>query len=66
MSKKIVFKINREGNVLIDEVHGYGSGCLDATKFIEKQLGGADEGTRKLTEEFEEPISEEQDRHIEH
>ena len=56
MSKKIVFNINSEGNVTIAKVEGYGSSCLDATKFIESRLGKADEASRELTEEYEEPI----------
>jgi hypothetical protein len=54
MSKKIVFKINKNGDVLIDKVEGYGSGCLEATKFIEGKLGSVDEATRKFTSEYEE------------
>jgi len=56
MSKKIVFKISKDGDVLIDKVEGYGSTCLEATKFIEKALGRADESTRRMTEEYEEPL----------
>lgn len=59
MSKKIVFKINKDGNVIIDKVEGYGSSCLDATKLLERKIGLADESTRKLTSEYEElpPVS---------
>jgi hypothetical protein len=56
MSKKIVFKITKDGDVVVDKVEGYGSSCLEATKFIEKALGKADESTRRMTEEYEEPI----------
>lgn len=56
MSKKIIFKISKDGDVLIDKVEGYGSTCLEATKFIEKALGRADESTRRMTEEYEETL----------
>ena len=54
MSKKVVFKVDKEGNIGIDEVHGYGSACKDFTKSLEDRLGGADESSRKLTSEFDE------------
>jgi hypothetical protein len=57
MSKKIVFRVSKEGNVVIDKVEGYGSSCKDATQLLERALGKADEGSRKLTEEFNEPVS---------
>jgi hypothetical protein len=56
MSKNITFIIDNNGNVKVDKVEGYGAGCLEATKLIEERLGGAEEGTRQLTEEFNEPI----------
>jgi hypothetical protein len=57
MSKKIVFKINQNGDILIDKVEGYGSSCLEATKDIEKALGKVNESSRKMTHEYEEPVS---------
>jgi hypothetical protein len=57
MSKNIEFLIDREGNVKIDKLEGYGSGCLEATKFLEQALGGVDESSRRLTEEINKPIS---------
>ena len=56
MSKNITFIIDNNGNVKVDKVEGYGSSCLEATKLIEERLGGAEEGTRQLTEEFNEPV----------
>jgi hypothetical protein len=56
MSKSIVFIIDKTGNVKVDKVEGYGAGCLEATKLIEDRLGGAEEGTREMTEEYNEPI----------
>jgi hypothetical protein len=56
MSKNITFIIDNNGNVKVDKVEGYGSSCLEATKIIEDRLGGAEEGTRQLTEEFNEPV----------
>jgi hypothetical protein len=56
MSKNITFIIDKDGNVKVDKVEGYGSGCLEATKLIEERLGGAEESTRNLTEEYNEPI----------
>lgn len=66
MSKKIVFKINNEGNVAIAEVEGYGSSCLEATKQIEKGLGLVEEGSRKLTSEYNDPVEQRQEKHIRH
>ena len=66
MSKKIVFKINKEGNVAIDEVIGYGACCLDATKMIEGALGSVDENSRKMTEEFNDPVACDREEHIQH
>jgi len=66
MSKKIVFKINKNGDVVIDKVEGYGSSCLDATKLLERKIGLADESTRKLTSEFEELPPVETDESIRH
>jgi hypothetical protein len=66
MPKKIVFKIGKDGNVSIEQLEGYGSGCLDATKFLERALGQADEGTRKMTEEYEDPVSSSVGEHIQH
>jgi hypothetical protein len=56
MSKRIVFKINKEGDVVIDKVEGYGSSCLEATKFLEKALGAVDEKSRRMTEEYNDSI----------
>jgi hypothetical protein len=64
MSKKIVFKINNDGNVAIDKVEGYGSSCLDATKLIERKLGLADESSRSMTDEYLEPVENEAEEHI--
>jgi len=66
MSKKLTFKIDKEGNVKIENVEGYGSSCLDATKFIEGALGVADESSRKLTEEYHGTVSITDTDHISH
>jgi hypothetical protein len=66
MSKKIVFKIDREGSVKIDKLEGYGGSCLDVTKMLERALGGADESSRKFTEEYNEPSETSTDEHIRH
>lgn len=66
MSRKLVFKIDKEGNVLIDKVEGFGSSCLEATKIIERALGIVDESTRKFTEEFNEPATTDNSEHINH
>jgi hypothetical protein len=55
MSKTMEFSIDPEGAVKIVKVEGFGSGCLEATKFLERALGGADETTRNLTDERNEP-----------
>lgn len=66
MSKKVVFKIDKDGNVKIDEINGYGSGCADLTKFMEKRLGQPMESTRKFTEEYNEPIEADNQEHLRH
>ena len=66
MSKKIVFKISKDGDVLVDKVEGYGSNCLEATKSIERALGRTDENSRRYTEEYNNPVELQQDEHIEH
>lgn len=57
MSKLIEFAVDTEGNVKIANVEGYGAGCLEATKWLEKVLGRADETTRTLTDEINKPAS---------
>lgn len=57
MSKLIEFAVDIEGNVKIANVEGYGAGCLETTKWLEKVLGQADETTRTLTDEINKPIS---------
>jgi hypothetical protein len=64
MSKQIVFKINNEGNVSIASVEGYGSSCMDVTKAIETVLGLTDEKSRKLTHEYDDPVSTDNSEHI--
>lgn len=65
MSKKIVLKISKDGNVVVDSVEGYGSKCLEATKSLERALGSANEASRKMTEEYEECEASAAE-HIEH
>lgn len=57
MSKQIEFSIDVDGNVKIEKLEGYGSGCVEATKFLEKSLGVADEASRQYTDEINKPIS---------
>jgi hypothetical protein len=52
MSKSLTFIIDADGNVRIDKVEGYGAGCLEATKLLERRLGAADLASRKYTEEI--------------
>lgn len=66
MSKKIIFSINKEGNVTISKLEGYGSNCLDATKMLEKALGKADETSREFTDEYNDPVIAENQEKIEH
>jgi hypothetical protein len=65
MSKKIVFKINKNGSVLIDKVEGYGSACKDITSLIEQALGSADESSREYTAEYCDSSSSSNDTHEE-
>lgn len=64
MSKKIVFKVSKDGDVVIDKVEGYGAGCLDITKNLERALGTTSE--RKMTEEYNEPVQNCTGEHIVH
>jgi hypothetical protein len=64
MSKKIVFKVSKDGNASIENVEGFGSSCMDATRFIEYALGSADETSRRLTEEYNEPVEVSGEYHI--
>lgn len=66
MSKKIVFKIGKDGNVSIDKLEGYGSSCLDTTKMLERALGKADEDSRRMTDEYNEDITHDSSDHIRH
>ena len=66
MSKKIIFKINREGEVLIDKLTGYGKGCKEITKILADALGEVDESTRKLTEEYDKPVETNAGEHVSH
>jgi hypothetical protein len=65
MSKQITFVIGKEGDVRIAGVEGYGSGCLDATRLIEERLGGVDNSSRELTEEYNEPLENDSEGQIE-
>lgn len=66
MSKKIVFKISNSGDVSISEMHGYGSGCLDSSAILEKRLGVADESSRVITDEYNEPVTTDNSERIIH
>ncbi len=66
MSKKVVFRINKDGNVLIDKVEGYGGSCKDFTSLLEKSLGTADEASRQMTHEFLESSETDNQEHIQH
>ena len=63
MSKKMKFKVDSEGDVTVEGVEGFGSGCLDATQMLEMALGKSDETSRRFTEEYEElPPAEQAER----
>jgi len=66
MSKKIIFQVGKDGNVSITKLEGYGDACLDATKMLERALGKADESSRKMTDEYNDSISQEMTERIEH
>ena len=50
--KKVVFKIDKKGNVTIEEISGYGSSCKSLTELLEKSLGTPEESSRTYTGEF--------------
>ena len=56
--KKVVFKIDKQGGVKIEEISGYGSDCKNLTELLEKSLGSADESSREYTAEYYETKSE--------
>jgi len=66
MSKKIVFQVSKDGNVSISKLEGYGDTCLDTTKMLERALGKADESSRKMTDEYNDSISQEMTERIAH
>jgi hypothetical protein len=66
MSKKIVFKISKDGDVVINKLEGYGSSCLEATKLLERALGHSDEASRRFTEEYNEPVESSGEERIQH
>jgi hypothetical protein len=66
MSKKIVFKVGKDGNAQIESVEGFGFTCLDATKFLEHALGAADESSRRLTDEYNQPLDVSEEQHLRH
>jgi len=53
----MLFKIDRDGNVSIENVEGYGSSCLEVTARLEKALGVVDENSRVMTDEFNSPTT---------
>ena len=66
MSKKIIFRVGKDGDVSITKLEGYGDACLDTTKMLERALGVADESSRKMTDEYNEGIKYEMTGEIEH
>lgn len=66
MSKHIVFKITENGNVLLEEMNGYAASCVEASRALERRLGKADESSRQLTEEYDKPVCNSNEEHIEH
>jgi len=58
-AKEIKFKIKKNGNIELLTVTGYGSACLEATRFLEV-LGDVKEETRKFTDELYIPATESQ------
>lgn len=66
MSKKIVIKIGKDGNVIVDKLEGYGSRCLEATRSLERALGCSDENSRRFTDEYNDPAENVHTEHIEH
>lgn len=50
--KRVVFKIDKQGNVTIESLEGYGSNCQSFTELLEKSLGTPDESSREYTGEY--------------
>jgi hypothetical protein len=66
MSKKITFRIGKDGNASIENVEGFGTSCMDATRFLEHALGNVDESSRKMTDEYNKPSEVSEEYHIRH
>jgi hypothetical protein len=50
--KRVVFRIDKQGNVKIESLEGYGSNCQSFTELLEKSLGTPDETSREYTGEY--------------
>ena len=53
--KSITFNISKDGNVTVVDAVGYGPGCTEATRNVERRLGVADNSSRAPTENMYKP-----------
>ena len=58
MSKKIILKIDPLGNVLQEDMFGFGTSCENMSKDIEKILGRAIKGTASQTANYHVPVEQ--------
>ena len=58
MSRKAEFRINKDGNLQVVKLEGFGSGCMKFTEGLERGVGQADESTRKMTDEYDKPVKQ--------
>ena len=55
MSKKVIYKIDKQGNGKLIDMIGFGSGCVAAFASTQAKLGKAD-GEIQYTEEYTKPV----------
>ena len=56
MSKSLRYRIDVEGNLKVEKLEGFGDACKQFTAAMEKDIGTPDESTRKMTDEFDKPV----------
>lgn len=55
MTKKIIYKIDSNGNGKLIDMIGFGSSCVEAFAATQSKMGAAD-GEAQYTEEYSKPV----------
>ena len=55
MNKKVIYKIDNNGNGKLIDMIGFGSGCVEAFASTQAKMGVADGGPQ-FTAEYDKPI----------